>query len=549
MKADASFLEVRQYVLDNYSHFTWPQVKLENLCLQGGGGDESTIVKFTFTQDFVRHFFTPSSPLKGMLLWHSVGTGKTCSALSTATTTFENEGYTILWVTRSSLKNDIWKNMFDMVCHAGIQKKMKKGFKIPNDMPLRMRLLSKSWSIRPMSYKQFSNLVAKKNQYYSDLVIKNGAKDPLRKTLVIIDEAHKLYGGSDLAANEKPNMDMFHKALMDSYEISGDESVKLLLMTGTPITNDPMELIKMLNLIRVTNKQMPSTFETFSKVYLDESGTFTKKGKLKYLNDIAGNISYLNRERDARQFSQPIISNIYVPMSKSPGDKLPLGSKEDVQKNKLKANAIDEEIKGFKAKKQAETKRLRARCIDLKKEELINCKSDISAQLKDLNAKVDQDIKTKMQDKKQLMNDLKAMRSSLSKKAKQTDSQFFHLTSTCPLKQSKNKQEDPTHDNIHQEPEPEIKKPPKQQKKKWQKHSDTNVIIRPETTHNNDNTINNHTNTNTNNNHTNTNTNNNHTNTNTNNNHTNTNTNVKNLLLKDSNSNSKNEVFNSFLKR
>ena len=67
------FLEMRQYIRDNFIQYTWPKVNMENLCPTSGGTD---IVRFTKTQDFVRNFYTPESPYKGMLLYHSVGTGK-----------------------------------------------------------------------------------------------------------------------------------------------------------------------------------------------------------------------------------------------------------------------------------------------------------------------------------------------------------------------------------------------------------------------------------------------------------------------------------------
>jgi hypothetical protein len=307
--------EMRQYVRDNFSQFAWDKVIMENNCVPKTGGSNhkggATIMNYTPTQAFVSNFFTPANPLKGMLLWHSVGTGKTCSAIATATSSFEKQGYTILWVTRTTLKNDIWKNMFDQVCHEIIKLKIEnEGIVIPSNNSDRMKLLSKSWRVRPMSYKQFSNLVSKKNQIYETMVKINGKEDPLRKTLLIIDEAHKLYGGGDLSTIETPDMVSLHASLMNSYIVSGSESVKLLLMTATPIQTDPMELIKLINLFKMPNKQMPDNFEVFSEQYLDENGYFKTAGLHKFRDEIAGHISYLNREKDARQFSQPVITTI-----------------------------------------------------------------------------------------------------------------------------------------------------------------------------------------------------------------------------------------------
>ena len=62
-------------------------------------------VEFNCTQNFIMDYFKPESPYKGILAWHSVGTGKTCTGIATASSSFEKEGYTILWVTRTTLKD------------------------------------------------------------------------------------------------------------------------------------------------------------------------------------------------------------------------------------------------------------------------------------------------------------------------------------------------------------------------------------------------------------------------------------------------------------
>jgi hypothetical protein len=316
-----SHSELKKYIKDNFSEYKWEKAKMENLCAPKTGGyvyGGSSVITLTPTQDFLKHYFVPSNPVKGMLLWHSTGSGKTCSAIAAASNQFESEGYTILWVTRTTLKNDIWKNMFDQVCHEVIRTKLTANeIAMPSEQPKRMKLLGPSWRIRPMSYKQFSNLVSKRNQYYDTLVKLNGAADPLRKTLIIIDEAHKLYGSSDLSTIERPDMDALHKSLMNSYAVSGRNSVRLLLMTATPITTNPMEMVQLINLCKPMGEQMPIHFDDFTNKYLEpDSGKFSGPGQQQYLDDVAGYVSYLNREKDARQFSQPIIHHVNVPLVK-----------------------------------------------------------------------------------------------------------------------------------------------------------------------------------------------------------------------------------------
>lgn len=308
-KPSAKFEEMRNTINTRFREFTWEPAKLENTCgtiIKGGVGKP---IEYNPTQNFIRHYFSPESSVKGMLLYHSTGSGKTCSAIAAASRNFEPLDYTILWVTRTTLKNDIWKNMFSQICNENL---VNKANIIPDDPKKQMSLLSKSWRIRPLSYKQFSNLVSQENNYYKRLAKENGAEDPLRKTLLIIDEAHKLYGGGDLSSIERPDMVALHKSIMHSYAVSGKDSVRVLLMTATPITENPMELIQLINLCKPLNEQMPATFDSFKNNYLDTHGRFTTKGYSQYLDEISGHISYLNREKDARQFAQPIIKRVLV---------------------------------------------------------------------------------------------------------------------------------------------------------------------------------------------------------------------------------------------
>jgi hypothetical protein len=87
-------------------------------------------------------------------------------------------------------------------------------------------------------------------------------------------------------------------------------------MTATPITENPMELVKLVNLCKPVDVQIPDEFPIFSDEFLNQEGGFTSEGRRKYLDSIAGHISYLNREKDARQFAQPRLKKIMVPMVK-----------------------------------------------------------------------------------------------------------------------------------------------------------------------------------------------------------------------------------------
>lgn len=338
---------------------------------------DERLITFTPTQEFVSNYFNHSSAYKGLLLWHSVGTGKTCSAVSISTKGFEEHNYTILWVTRHTLKSDIWKNMFQQVCSSVIRRQIINKENIPKIIKNNyLKYLSDSW-IMPISYKQFSNMLAEKNSIYKIMQKRNGTNDILKKTLVIIDEAHKLYS-PDIKASEKPNVEIMNKLIKKSYNISGKDSVKLLLLTATPYTSDPMHLIKLINLMK-ENDELPDDFNEFSKKYLDETSKFTEKGAEKYLNDIAGYISYLNRDRDVRNFAYPVFYNINANISKSNNLEY-LKDNIDNETNKLNENEEKLKFVDKKDKKQIKEniKQNKLNIKNYKKELKTESENDIS---------------------------------------------------------------------------------------------------------------------------------------------------------------------------
>jgi hypothetical protein len=312
-----TFIDMRKYVRRYFNHLKWNNLQFKNNCVLPPTTDENKkegrIIELNNSQKFVSEYFNSKSPYKGILFWHSVGTGKTCSAIATASNSFENDGYTILWVTRHTLKPDIWKNIFTQVCSKTIKEKLMKGENIPlNPETNQLKYLDNKWVI-PISYKQFSNLISGKNVLYQELVSRNGRTDPLQKTLIIIDEAHKIFS-PDVPATEKPNINVLKKAIYHSYKYSGINSCKLILMTATPYTNDPMQLFKLLNLLKEDN-YFDESFDKFKNKYLDDNYKFRKDKNRDFLDDISGYISYLNREKDARQFAYPVIYTERIPMS------------------------------------------------------------------------------------------------------------------------------------------------------------------------------------------------------------------------------------------
>jgi hypothetical protein len=411
-----------KHIHTHFGDLAYAKVELKNMCNSSSSPkNDTSIVEFTNTQDFVRHYFTTMSPYKGMLLWHSVGTGKTCTAIAAATSSFDQENYTILWVTRHTLKAGIWKNMVEQVCNIIIREKIENGtLKLPKNIKNPSAYVSKNW-MHPISFKQFSNMLQKKNVYYDDIVSRNGNADPLKRTLIIIDEVHKLYDTS-VSKKEQPDVSILQKWIQNSYTMSGKDSVRLLCMTATPFSNDCMELIHILNMLRPTSSALPSSYAEFSSKYLLKTGKFTQEGRTAYMDDISGYVSYLDRSKDGRMFAQQVFHNVVVPFhepidttkSKESENKLKslkrqLKDAKSAAKDQIKHITVEikESVKHCKEKNKTskeaskETKRTSdAKCMEIKTmKERKDCKHNAKEVFDNQNVEENcQAIMTKLDD-------------------------------------------------------------------------------------------------------------------------------------------------------
>jgi hypothetical protein len=367
-------------------------------------------------------------------------THNTCSAVATASTSWERHDYTILWVTRHTLKPDIWKNMYKQVCSLVIRDKVRKG-ELPEDaIKAPLKHTSKAW-VAPMSYKQFSNMLAGKNAFYEEMVKRNGRDDVLKKTFIIIDEAHKLFA-DDVVASERPDVDLIYKSILDSYDKSGKDSARVLLMTATPYTSDPMHMVRLLNLMRPRSEAMKEDFAEFAAEYLDRTGKFSGDGGYeRFLDDITGYISYLNREKDARQFSYPVYENVIVPMTTSERAK----HAAELARVTEEATGLDENIKqGTEALKKAKAqiredrKKVVKECGKLPtKKEKDACKEEADKEMTRFERELLADLGARIENDKEQLGDLKKRITTIKKelKNKKADySQEAALEVRCGLK-------------------------------------------------------------------------------------------------------------------
>jgi hypothetical protein len=304
------FNEFQTAIAALYERFKWESPVVKNGCGIIAAGKPGESVTFTRTQDFIRHYLMPESPFKGLLAWHSVGTGKTCMAVAAATSEFEAAGYTILWVTRNALMSDVYKNIFGAVCSIPIMEALEEGAEIPEDITAAKRMLSRAW-LPPITYRMFQNALQGKNELGRMLARKN-RRDPLHKTFLIMDEVHKLMDG-DLSPAESADFSVIQNYIHKSYATSKAASVRPLLMTATPITDTPRELFAILNTLIAEPAQRLMDFEKYRREYTTDAGDIKPEGASYFQDRVKGLISYLNREFDPTTFAQPQFEKISVP--------------------------------------------------------------------------------------------------------------------------------------------------------------------------------------------------------------------------------------------
>ena len=97
--------DFQNMIAKKFGDLKWRQKNLKNEC-----NVRRDRLEFHNSQKFINRFLTPSSKQKGALAYHTVGSGKTATAVYAASG-FEHD-YQIIWVTHFKLRNAMWKNIF-----------------------------------------------------------------------------------------------------------------------------------------------------------------------------------------------------------------------------------------------------------------------------------------------------------------------------------------------------------------------------------------------------------------------------------------------------
>ena len=267
----------QSYIAKEYRQYVLPPVSPEPLTSNCQPFDPSRrFIQPGNAQLFTAANFTPESPFNGHFLLSSVGSGKSCMSVMIASAF---AGYKIIWVTKTSLKGDILKNHVHEICNKLIRVryekiKWEKGVKsadrwlkdvVPqqtsfeatlqmlkqmgmNWTNLSYRQLTNALTINP-STQLMSNAIGRRWVEDAEMASITNEIDPLRKTLLLIDEAHEMFTPEKLGRNEVPDVGLLKQYMQQSYAVSGVSRVRTMFITATPNIDSVLPLMSMVNML------------------------------------------------------------------------------------------------------------------------------------------------------------------------------------------------------------------------------------------------------------------------------------------------------------
>ena len=304
-------------------------------------------------QAFVRNFMSFQTPYNSLLLFHGLGSGKTCSAIGVCE---EMRDYLkqmgiskqIIIVASPNVQDNFKLQLFD-------ERKLKEvdgiwttkgclGNKLLKEInPTGMRGLTREKVIQQVKslinmsyyfvgYLQFSNDIVRKSgnpELSTEAKIRN-LQNEYSDNLIVIDEVHNIRISDD---NENKTV---AKNLM--YLVSVAKNLRLLLLSATPMFNNYKEIVWLLNLMNMNDKR---SIISVSDIF-DKDGNFKESetgisGRDMLIRKATGYVSYVRGE-NPYTFPFRVYPNKFAP-------DLTFKSKEEYPQYQINGKKIPDERK------------------------------------------------------------------------------------------------------------------------------------------------------------------------------------------------------------
>ena len=340
--------------------------------------------EYTSTQKFVSQFMSPNTPYNGMLLYHGVGVGKTCTAVLAAESFLQLSPKNKVYILAPpAIQAGFYRTIFDPSriifgtddkpnSHEGctgnryLELAQMLYERDKREIELRVnRLISKRYAI--MGYVAFRNMVlnilsqisttlSPERKQQQKIILLQRA---LSGSFFIVDEAHNLRDVSDSAEDDGDQTD----DVGDKSDASGGKKLvpmlrevlktcegnKLMLMSATPMYNSYKEIVSLLNLLLLVDKSEDLLKESDIVFEMGKNGEQLSKASEDRLIKVAnGHISFMRGE-NPKAFPSRLDPADSVRISEWPENepngnkKIPGPQKEDVLRLPLVKCALEGE--------------------------------------------------------------------------------------------------------------------------------------------------------------------------------------------------------------
>lgn len=228
-------------------------------------------------QKIIARFLSPYTIYDSLLLFHEVGSGKSCSAIGTIELA-KDSGLNAsirgaLFLVRGDTIAENLKNELVFKCTDG--RYIPDNFNSLTDLEKQIRIRKK---ISP--FYEFQTF-----QTFATNIVSKNTNDELKRRYnnfyIVIDEVHNL-------RTDDPENVVYNSFYRFLHTVEG---CKIILMTGTPMIDKPEEFAKIMNLILPSDKQLEIESK-FREKYLNESGMMVKNID-EFKNKIKGRVSYV----------------------------------------------------------------------------------------------------------------------------------------------------------------------------------------------------------------------------------------------------------------
>ena len=230
-------------------------------------------------QLFVKTFISQNTPYKGLLIYHGVGTGKTCSAIGIAEELrdyMKNAGITqrIMVIASSNVQNNFRLQLFDETKLKQVEGVWKNNSCVGNKLireinPVganisRDKIVSQvktiiNTSYAFMGYLQLANFI-QENVYNA---VYEAAEDAALREQIEVQNIQRIFNNRLVIIDEVHNCAKEDKRLAKLLlrVAAHADNLRLILMSATPMFNSPREIIWICNLLNINDRRAPIQYE------------------------------------------------------------------------------------------------------------------------------------------------------------------------------------------------------------------------------------------------------------------------------------------------